>query len=71
MVQVSDDWPENITPVHEGKPFFEPLIEYITSAPVVAMVAGGAGCYPGCPEHNRGHQGRSRLRLAPFAVILA
>jgi nucleoside-diphosphate kinase len=27
--------------VHEGKPFFEPLIEYITSSPVVAMVLEG------------------------------
>ena len=24
--------------VHEGKPFYEPLIQYITSAPVVVMV---------------------------------
>lgn len=28
---------------HEGKPFFEGLIDYITSAPVVAMVWEGAG----------------------------
>jgi nucleoside-diphosphate kinase len=27
--------------VHEGKPFFEGLIQYITSAPVVAMVLEG------------------------------
>jgi nucleoside-diphosphate kinase len=28
---------------HEGKPFFEPLIEFITSGPLVAMVAEGLG----------------------------
>jgi nucleoside-diphosphate kinase len=27
--------------VHEGKPFYEPLIQYITSAPVVVMVLEG------------------------------
>jgi len=29
--------------VHEGKPFFEGLIKYITSAPVVVMVVEGPG----------------------------
>jgi nucleoside-diphosphate kinase len=28
---------------HEGKPFFEPLIEFITSGPLVAMVVEGYG----------------------------
>lgn len=27
--------------VHQGKPFYEPLIEYITSSPVVVMVLEG------------------------------
>lgn len=27
--------------IHEGKPFFEPLVKYITSAPVVVMVVEG------------------------------
>ncbi len=27
--------------VHKGKPFYEPLVQYITSAPVVAMVWEG------------------------------
>jgi nucleoside-diphosphate kinase len=27
--------------IHEGKPFFEPLIRYITSSPVVVMVLEG------------------------------
>ena len=27
--------------IHEGKPFFEPLVEYITSSPVVVMAVEG------------------------------
>jgi nucleoside-diphosphate kinase len=27
--------------IHEGKPFFEPLIEYITSTPIIAIVFHG------------------------------
>ena len=26
---------------HEGKPFFEPLIEFMTSGPIVAVIAEG------------------------------
>jgi len=33
---------------HEGKPFFAGLIEYITSAPVVAMVIAGSDAVEGC-----------------------
>jgi nucleoside-diphosphate kinase len=29
---------------HEGKPFFEELVDYITCAPVVALLAEGLGC---------------------------
>jgi nucleoside-diphosphate kinase len=41
MLQVSDDLARRHYAVHEGKPFYEPLIEYITSSPVVAMVLEG------------------------------
>ena len=41
MVQVSQELARKHYAIHEGKPFFEPLIEYITSAPVVAMVIEG------------------------------
>lgn len=41
MVQVSQDLARRHYAIHEGKPFFEPLIQYITSAPVVAMVVEG------------------------------
>jgi nucleoside-diphosphate kinase len=29
--------------VHEGKPFYAPLVQYITSGPVVVMVLAGPG----------------------------
>ena len=41
MMQVSDELARQHYAVHEGKPFFEPLIEYITSAPVVVMALEG------------------------------
>ncbi len=43
MVQVSDKLARQHYAVHEGKPFFDGLISYITSAPVVAMVVEGKG----------------------------
>jgi nucleoside-diphosphate kinase len=33
---------------HEGKPFFAGLVEYITSAPIVAMVVRGSDAIEGC-----------------------
>ena len=33
---------------HEGKPFFTGLVQYITSAPIVAMVIEGADAIEGC-----------------------
>ena len=41
LLQVSNELARRHYAVHEGKPFFEPLIEYITSSPVVAMVLEG------------------------------
>ena len=32
---------------HEGKPFFEPLVEFMLSGPVLAVVAEGHGVIPG------------------------
>ena len=32
---------------HEGKPFFEPLVEFMMSGPVTAAVIEGQGCIPG------------------------
>jgi nucleoside-diphosphate kinase len=33
---------------HEGKPFFAGLVEYITSAPIVALVVEGSDAVEGC-----------------------
>lgn len=41
IMQVSDELARRHYAIHEGKPFFEPLIEYITSAPVVVMALEG------------------------------
>jgi nucleoside-diphosphate kinase len=41
MMQVSGDLARKHYAIHEGKPFFEPLIQYITSAPVVVMIVEG------------------------------
>ncbi|GAB3619461.1 nucleoside-diphosphate kinase [Glutamicibacter sp. PS] len=32
---------------HEGKPFYQPLVEFMLSGPVVAIVAEGHGVIPG------------------------
>ncbi len=39
--QITKDFAEKHYAVHAGKPFFEGLIKYITSAPLVAMVWEG------------------------------
>ena len=41
MLQVSDELARKHYAIHEGKPFFEPLIQYITSSPVVVMALAG------------------------------
>ncbi len=41
FLQVSQDLAETHYAVHKGKPFYEGLIRYITSAPVMAMVWEG------------------------------
>lgn len=42
FLQVSDELARKHYAVHEGKPFYAGLIEYITSAPVVALVLEGS-----------------------------
>lgn len=32
---------------HEGKPFYEPLLDFMSSGPVTAVVVEGQGCIPG------------------------
>ena len=41
FIQVSQDLAETHYAIHKGKPFYEGLITYITSAPVMAMVWEG------------------------------
>ena len=41
MLHVSRELAQNHYAEHKGKPFFESLVDYITSAPVVAMVVEG------------------------------
>lgn len=41
FMQVSQELARKHYAIHEGKPFFEKLISYITSAPVMAMVWEG------------------------------
>lgn len=41
MLRISGELAEKHYGEHVGKPFFKPLVEYITSGPVVAMVIEG------------------------------
>lgn len=41
MVQLTRETAGKLYAVHHGKPFYESLIEYVTSAPVVALVVEG------------------------------
>lgn len=41
MIWMDTDLARRLYAVHEGKPFFEKLIAYITSSPVVVMVVEG------------------------------
>ncbi len=43
MMRVSRQLAESYYAEHRGKPFYEPLMGYITSGPVVAMVLEGDG----------------------------
>jgi nucleoside-diphosphate kinase len=41
LMQISLELAQRHYAVHEGKPFYEPLLQYITSSPVVVMVLEG------------------------------
>ncbi len=43
MIRMDEPLARRHYAIHEGKPFFEPLVAYITSAPVVLMVIEGEG----------------------------
>ena len=42
MIQISRDMAMKHYGVHQGKPFFDGLVEFITSGPVIAMVLEGS-----------------------------
>ncbi len=41
MIQISDALARKHYAIHEGKDFFEPLIRYMTSSPVIVMILKG------------------------------
>jgi len=41
LLQVDESRARRLYSVHEGKPFFEPLVSYITSCPIIAAVLEG------------------------------
>lgn len=41
MLRISEEMAREHYKVHEGKPFYEPLVRYMTSGPCVAMVVEG------------------------------
>ncbi|MBI2873455.1 MAG: nucleoside-diphosphate kinase [Firmicutes bacterium] len=43
LIKIEAATAENLYAEHVGKPFYEPLLSYITSGPVVAMVLEGQG----------------------------
>lgn len=65
MIQVSQELARNHYAIHEGKPFFEPLISYITSAPVVAIVIEG----PNAIEATRSTMGATNpVKASPGTI---
>jgi len=65
LLRVSEDLARRHYAVHEGKPFFEGLIRFITSAPVVAMAWEG----PDAVEVVRRLLGPTDGREAPAGTI--
>ncbi len=41
VLSLNKDQAEKFYAVHENKPFFRPLVEFMTSGPIVVMVIGG------------------------------
>lgn len=43
LVRISREEAEELYEIHKGKPFFEPLVNYVTSGPVVVTILEGKG----------------------------
>ena len=67
LIQVSNDLARKHYAIHEGKSFYEPLIQYITSAPVVVMVVEG----PSAIEATRNTMGATNPVTATPGTIRA
>ncbi len=48
LLRVSPELAGRMYGIHEGKDFYEPLVEFITASPVVAMVLEGVGAIAVC-----------------------
>ena len=48
MMRVSQEQAKRHYAEHEGKPFFQGLVDYITGSPIVAMVIEGEDAIEGC-----------------------
>lgn len=65
LLHVSDELARQHYAVHEGKPFFDPLIAYITASPVVAIVLEG----PEAVKAARGTIGATKpVEAAPGSI---
>lgn len=69
MLQVSQELASQHYAVHQGKPFYAGLIQYITSAPVVAMVVEGTNAIQWCAR-PWAPPARTKRRRAPSAPTL-
>ncbi len=50
LMRLDEDMARRHYAEHEGKPFYEPLVEFIVSAPVVAMVLEGPNAIEGARQ---------------------
>ena len=48
MMKVTQDQAKRHYAEHEGKPFFQGLVDYITGSPIVALVVEGEDAIEGC-----------------------
>lgn len=73
MLRVTDEQAKAHYAEHEGKPFYQRLIRYIQSGPIVAMVIQGYGVVAGarhmmgCTDPNKADMGTIR---ADFAQVM-
>lgn len=64
-LRLSRQQAEKFYAVHEGKPFYKPLVEFMTSGPIVVMVIGGHGSI----EHWRELMGATDPAKAKYNTI--